>query len=95
VRIEKKLITKISSYTPKDTVVNADGEIVDVIPQNETQVYLTFEDGSRQRVLWLDSEQVDNRKLFTYYPTTESKTVTSRDVVVGMAAKVVEYEVLT
>ena len=94
-RIEDRLITKISTYTPKDTIVNDDGDIVDVIPQNDTQVYLTFEDGTRDRVLWLDGKTVSGIKLFSYAPVEEGKSTTTRDIVVAMTTDKVNYEILT
>jgi hypothetical protein len=93
--IEERLITKISTYTPKDTIVDHKGNIVEVIPKNDTQVYLTFEDGDRDRVLWLDGKTVGGVKLFSFAPVEEGKTTTSRDIIVGRTTEDVKYEILT
>ncbi len=92
-RIEKRLISKIATHTPRKTVQDTSGKTVLVLPEGEIQWYITYEDGERVRAYFLWIEYIHNLILVSYTPLDNTtQGFHSRDGIVAVASHEVEYE---
>lgn len=92
-RIEKRLVVKIASHTPKKTVADSKGKLRLVLPEGEIQWYITYIDEERVRVYHLWIEHIHGLTLLSFTPLDEyHKTFHSRDGIVAVASEDVEYE---